>query len=352
MAEMQSVEDLEEQWAELTSMIDNLQEFQANRRSQGQAVLEQMKAQMAKLESGNKQLEADQELISRKRKEVEGLRCQLDEEKSKMQKAGIGNNDLIGLNLGGERVVMVKRSLLLQFENSMLARMFSGRYEDRLDRDKDGNVFLDYSPTVMLPLIEFLRLYRDSSPEDYVQQPKIEESLQPCWHRMLRFFELQQAVKTRVAQFSGIKQNQKPDLRGWWTSFRNYDNYGPHHPKSMADFIKHGGPGRAILIVVQDCGNVAFPKVALAAMGYVDIVTKPRNEPVFHNGAYWFCDPDQGYFGFGSGKDLSLESDDKYIWRLDKKGGFRVGSDRYSFDDGRWETRIYDGFMGNVHLSD
>ena len=38
--------------------------------------------------------------------------------------------------------------------------------EDKLEKDRDGNVFFDYSPHVMMPLIEYLRLYRDWAPRE------------------------------------------------------------------------------------------------------------------------------------------------------------------------------------------
>ena len=72
-----------------------------------------------------------------------------------------GENDIVGLNFGGERLVKVKRSLLLQFKGSLLAQLFSAPRAALLDRDDQGNIFLDYSASVMMPLIEFLRLNRD-----------------------------------------------------------------------------------------------------------------------------------------------------------------------------------------------
>merc|ERR1719510_1421162 len=98
-----------------------------------------------------------------------------------MRTLSAGRNDLIGLNLGGERVVKVKRSLLLQIEGSMLASMFSGRYEEQLDRDEHGNVFFDYSASVMMPLIEFLRLSRDTGCTEHVPLPQIESERQEAW---------------------------------------------------------------------------------------------------------------------------------------------------------------------------
>ena len=69
----------------------------------------------------------------------------------------------------------VMRSLLLQFEDSMLARMFSGRYEGQLDKDNESNAFFDYSANIMVPLIEHLRLLRDSPPEVSLKPPFLDE---------------------------------------------------------------------------------------------------------------------------------------------------------------------------------
>merc|ERR1719414_7414 len=110
-----------------------------------------------------------------------------------MLKLGVGNSDLIGLNFGGEQVVKVKRSLLLQFEGSMLASMFSGRYDDQLDRDEQGNAFFDYSAGLMVPLVEYLRLSRDTPRGEEVPLPHIEDERRGAWMAMLSFLGLKDA---------------------------------------------------------------------------------------------------------------------------------------------------------------
>ena len=47
-------------------------------------------------------------------------------------------------------LILCCRSLLTLCQESMLAHMFSGRHEDKVDRDASGNVFFDYSPAVMV----------------------------------------------------------------------------------------------------------------------------------------------------------------------------------------------------------
>jgi len=69
-----------------------------------------------------------------------------------------GENDVIRLNVGGRTNIAVLRSTLTQFEDSMLAAKFSGRWGDPLEKDGDGNIFIDQDPEIFLTLINYLRL--------------------------------------------------------------------------------------------------------------------------------------------------------------------------------------------------
>jgi len=145
-------------------------------------------------------LEKDRQLLQREKEELEVEKAAIKEKRTKLEveraakvEVGIGPNNLIGLNFRGEKTLMVKRSLLCQFEGSMLATMFSGRYEDNLDYDKDGNVFIDYPASVMVPLIDRLTLCRDVPPATQLPDiavPPGYESILDCAEE---FFGLEQA---------------------------------------------------------------------------------------------------------------------------------------------------------------
>jgi len=68
------------------------------------------------------------------------------------------NNDVIQLNVGGQTNISVLRATLTQFEDSMLAAKFSGRWDDSMEKDRDGNIFLDEDPEDFNILIKYLRL--------------------------------------------------------------------------------------------------------------------------------------------------------------------------------------------------
>ena len=66
-------------------------------------------------------------------------------------------------DVGGEKVIKVKRELFSVAGDNMFASMFS-EPEPWNEVDEKGRFFVDYSPQVFLPYIEFLRLVRDSEP--------------------------------------------------------------------------------------------------------------------------------------------------------------------------------------------
>lgn len=68
------------------------------------------------------------------------------------------DNDVIQLNVGGRTNIAVLRSLLTQFEDSMLAAKFSGRWDDSMEKDRDGNVFVDQDADSFMVLISYLRI--------------------------------------------------------------------------------------------------------------------------------------------------------------------------------------------------
>ena len=64
-------------------------------------------------------------------------------EKERMETVSVRDDDIIHLNVSGVKLT-TKRSTLCQVESSLLASMFSGRWEDCVQRDQDGVVFLDF----------------------------------------------------------------------------------------------------------------------------------------------------------------------------------------------------------------
>ena len=82
----------------------------------------------------------------------------------RMKAVTMNNNDIIHLNVGGQKMT-TKRSTLCQVEGSLLASMFSGRWEDGLERDKYGCIFFDFNPQYFSLILDYLRAKKIETPE-------------------------------------------------------------------------------------------------------------------------------------------------------------------------------------------
>jgi len=100
----------------------------------------------------------------------------------------------------------------------MLAAMFSGRYEDNLDFDRDGNVYVGYPPSVMVPLMDWLTGRQDVPADAQCPDVKVPEGLEKVWDGAVNFFGFQSVLSPSppLKMFVGVHKNLKfSDLSGW-----------------------------------------------------------------------------------------------------------------------------------------
>ena len=101
------------------------------------------------------------------------------------------DTDVLELNVGGGCQVSVLRRTLTQFDESMLASRFSGRWDDSLEKDSEGKFFIDQDPAIFLILINYLRQLDMTSRND-IRVPCPEANFDFCW--MLEYYNLMPAV--------------------------------------------------------------------------------------------------------------------------------------------------------------
>eukprot|EP00929_Paragymnodinium_shiwhaense_P059872 TRINITY_DN29955_c0_g1_i1.p1 TRINITY_DN29955_c0_g1~~TRINITY_DN29955_c0_g1_i1.p1 ORF type:complete len:571 (-),score=129.96 TRINITY_DN29955_c0_g1_i1:454-2010(-) len=167
------------------------------------ALLEEMAQELA---TRSEELERDarrrQAALDLARGVLEDERRIFVEEKRKMTAESVSPSDIIGINMGGERTIQVKRNLLTQCEGTFLCTLFSGRWEQQLPRDKEGNVFFDDPPEVMMPLIEWLRARRDARPGQDVVMPRCDA---------LRHEQALASILDRFGLLPLVKRDAKPE---------------------------------------------------------------------------------------------------------------------------------------------
>lgn len=138
-----------------------------------------------------------QELRTAIEVERERLRAEreaLEEEKARMSHPSVRRSDVLTLNVGGERVLQRRRSTLCAVEDSFLAARFSGRWEQDLDRDEEGRYFINYSPELFLPLLDYLGVKETEDPSKEVPLPEGPANQRHQFQAMLKFFGMLPAV--------------------------------------------------------------------------------------------------------------------------------------------------------------
>jgi len=177
---------------------------------------------------------------------------------------------------------MVKRSELCQIGWSLLAAMFSGRYENQFEYDKDGNVFVDHPASVMMPLMGWLTASRDWPPDAQFPDTAIPTCIEGLWASTTKFAGLESLVHPQPIMFSNVRGDLKiSELKGWVVALCK-----PwHQATTSADFRLPGvSHDSAALIGVRLTGS---DELTTAAIGRLDIITSERNSNRHHNGIYW-----------------------------------------------------------------
>ena len=172
--------------------------------------------------SGEDLLTKFDDLVKRFRNEfndiIEGERAKMkaeldayNAEKQRMKAVEVSDNDIIHLNVGGHKLT-TRRSTLCQVEGSLLASMFSGRWEDSLERDQDGAIFFDFNPQYFLVILDYLRTKKIATPENPAPLPKVPEDQAKSFNILLEYFglsdEIVPAEKVPSEKFSQHSSNE------------------------------------------------------------------------------------------------------------------------------------------------
>jgi len=70
----------------------------------------------------------------------------------------VKDSDMLEVNAGGQ-VVRVSRETLTKMKGTVLEAMFSGRWENQLQRDRNGRIFLDMNPECFRCIVDHLSHY-------------------------------------------------------------------------------------------------------------------------------------------------------------------------------------------------
>jgi hypothetical protein len=84
-------------------------------------------------------------------------------------------NDVIHINIGGQTVMAIQRKILTSVEGSLLASIFSGRWDESIPKDKGGNFLIDFPFDLLLPMIDYLRMKTIETSHDIILSPSVDD---------------------------------------------------------------------------------------------------------------------------------------------------------------------------------
>ena len=123
----------------------------------------------------------------------------------------MNNNDIIHLNVGGQKMT-TKRSTLCQVEGSLLASMFSGRWEDGLERDKDGCIFFDFNPQYFSLILDYLRAKKIETPEKPALLRKVPSEQLNNFDILVGYLGLKEELTLTLTITETFKSHRSPGI--------------------------------------------------------------------------------------------------------------------------------------------
>ena len=133
------------------------------------------------------------EIVERERANLKAEVEALNAEKQRMEGIDVSDDDIIHLNVGGQKF-STTRATLCQVEGSLLATMFNGRWEDRVKRGKDGVVFFDFNPEHFSWILDYLRVKKISSPENPAVLAEVPKNQMKNFNTLLEYLGLSDEI--------------------------------------------------------------------------------------------------------------------------------------------------------------
>ena len=204
-------------------------------------------------------------LLESQRKELEAWEADLSRREELLQTAGNGAlpGDILYLNVGGRTGIAVQRSTLTSIEKSVLSAKFSKNWEDGLDLDKDGNIFVDQNPDLFLTLVNYLRSRKNTSPHGGVAcSPPVSSD----FDRMLQHYEAMLGVyPTEILPIpvsteedaAAVTIRNYPDFSISTDGFRTFDLCSVGHDRMVREFTITTGEFSELVVGWRDVDKVA-----------------------------------------------------------------------------------------------
>ena len=148
---------------------------------------------------------------SKMKAEVEAFNA----EKRVMKEVEVNNDDIIQLNVGGQKFTTT-RFTLRQVNGSLLDTMFSRNWKHSLKRDQNGAIVLDFNPEHFGWILNYLRAKKISTPEK-LPVPKVPQDERKNFKILLKYLGLSKMSVDRFYMRSSSVILQGPVVQSWFS---------------------------------------------------------------------------------------------------------------------------------------
>lgn len=268
-------------------MLNRLRQSQSATDSQWEEIAKAYHEKVGLLRAHEKRIQDGYDELQRKRDEMALRHGVIADDRS------VKGNDIFDISAGGT-IVPVTRETLTLVEGSLLAELFSGRWEKRLLRDGNGCVLLDVNASCFQSLVDYLNERKISPPEDPPDPPIVDEEDQVFMDKMLQMFGLDELCSRRHPVLSLVG--------GTTTSTTLTD---PFHAQALTDFLLEDEIGYHLELLYRGSRD---------GFGASDFHTKCD-----HKGATVTVIQDSNGHLFGGYAEMSWESHPEGQWKRSEK---------------------------------
>ncbi len=147
---------------------------------------------------------------------LELINKQIDDAAAEYGNIHASDDDILKINAGG-KIFIVKLSTLTQHTmGTAFWALFNGRWEKKLQRDMNGQIFLDVNPECFQAIVTFLNEMMVSCEDNPPDPPSVHDEQKPILWQHLELFGLWCKVGTRAPQSQIIKtEDECNKLYSW-----------------------------------------------------------------------------------------------------------------------------------------
>eukprot|EP00984_Skeletonema_dohrnii_P020041 scaffold9691_cov80-Skeletonema_dohrnii-CCMP3373.AAC.5 len=155
--------------------------------------MEELERATKRLKSARDELDAKIHKIDDEERRLKDRMKQLEEKKRECAATNgdvdVSDDDLIEINAGG-KIIAARRGVLCQLKGTRFEALFSGRWEQKLQRDNSGRIFLDVNGDCFQAIVDWLNVLAISTEDESFQPPTVDKENEDILRHQMELFEM------------------------------------------------------------------------------------------------------------------------------------------------------------------